>query len=180
MKIKCDCGKFQASILDPSSSPGRLVCYCDDCQNYLNKLGKNNLLDSYGGTDIIPFYPSDIQIEKGIDQLCCNQLSDSGLSRWSTHCCGSPIVNTKAKFPWAGFMASSVVDQEGRFSKIKSRVMGKFSYGRPEFKISQKLSLKDALVVLPFILKGFLASKWKNAPLYNSDNVTPIVEPRKL
>ena len=90
MRIQCDCGGFQAELTHfPAHSPGRLMCYCADCQRFLEKIERKDLLDAYGGTEVVPVYPSEIRILQGEDLLVCNRLSPQGLFRWSTRCCNS-------------------------------------------------------------------------------------------
>jgi hypothetical protein len=65
MKIQCECGAFSATLnAFPKATPGRLVCYCDDCQSYLHHLGRADLLDANGGTEVIPAYPAGRGISK--------------------------------------------------------------------------------------------------------------------
>lgn len=68
MNIQCECGKFRAELEKfPKNTPGRAICYCDDCQTYLHYLGRSDLLDSAGGTQIIPVYPSEMKVLQGLD-----------------------------------------------------------------------------------------------------------------
>lgn len=185
MRIQCDCGAFQAELTHfPSHSPGRLMCYCADCQSFLEKIDRKDLLDAYGGTEVIPVYPNEIRILKGEDQLVCNRLSPQGLFRWSTCCCNSPVGNAQPKFPWFGILhnAYRAADPEclSRLGPVRSRIYGRDAKGEPPFPISRKLGFKDMLTVLPFLAKGFLGRKHKHSPFFNSDNVTPIVTPRLL
>lgn len=178
MNIQCDCGKFKAELTGmPSHTPGRLACYCDDCQNFLIKIGRESILDAYGGTEIIPVYPSEFKILQGREFLKCNRLSQKGLNRWTTSCCNSPVGNTKANFPWVGIIHSAyrAADPQALESlgPIKSRIMGKYKKGNPPFEVSDKLKPKDALVVLPFILKGLILKKNKNSPFFDKDGKTP-------
>lgn len=101
MNIGCECGKFRAELEKfPGNTPGRLVCYCDDCQTYMHYLKRTDLLDSAGGTEIIPIYPSEMKILQGREVLKCIRLSPKGLHRWTTTCCNTPIGNIQPGFPW--------------------------------------------------------------------------------
>ena len=72
MEIQCQCGKFRARLKAfPNGTPGRLVCYCDDCQSYLRHLKRTDLLDAHAGTEVIPAYPADVEILQGKEQLKC-------------------------------------------------------------------------------------------------------------
>jgi hypothetical protein len=184
--IQCECGKFQAELTDfPKNSPGRLACYCDDCQTYLHYLGRADLLDSAGGTEVIPVYPAEFNILKGKEVLQCLRLSPNGLNRWYTTCCKTPIGNSRPKFPWVGLIhrVYNVKDPsflEKTFGPVRSRIQGRFAKGTPPKGTSQKLTFKDFLAVFPFLLKGAVLGKSKNSPLFHRDGVTPIVTPKIL
>ncbi|PLX35922.1 MAG: hypothetical protein C0606_17700 [Hyphomicrobiales bacterium] len=182
MKVQCDCGRFQAELTHfPKHSPGRLVCYCDDCQTYLKALGREDLLDPYGGTEIVPVYPDEFKIVAGAEVLRCNRLSKRGLSRWSATCCNSPIANVRPKFPWVGILHNAYTvkapDTLEKAGPIRSRIMGKFKRGTPPFEISEKIRLRDILVIAPFLLRGFLFKKHRVSPFFREDGVTPVCDP---
>lgn len=184
MKIQCDCGKFKAELENFSSSPGRLVCYCEDCQRYLDKIDRKDVLDPYGGTQVIPVYPNDFKIIEGEDFLQCNLLSPKGLNRWTAKCCNTPVANTMAKFPWVGIPHTAFTKAEAgsleKIGKIKSRIKGKYKTSKAPFEISDNLKLGDMLVVLPFIAKGFLFKKFSKSPFFKEDGVTPVKEANLL
>jgi len=179
MNIQCQCGHVKAEIKHfPLQSPGRLVCYCDDCQSYLHYLKRNDLLDINGGTEIVPVYPANFQFTEGHDLVRGIRLSAKGLYRWYASCCQTPIANTQAKLPWVGMIATvlpykSEEERTKALGPIKSRVMGTFARGKVPAATSPKFSPKDIFLVLPFILKGFLLGKNKNHPFFNLPTYTP-------
>jgi hypothetical protein len=81
-----------ARDISPKSS-SFLVCYCVDCQAYSRFLGRDGLLDAYGGTTVLVAAPADLTITKGSEQLACVRLSDKGMFRWYTKCCRTPVGN---------------------------------------------------------------------------------------
>ena len=180
MLIKCDCGKFQAELTQfPRATPGRCVCYCDDCQIFQHHIGRADLLDKNGGTEIIPVYPVDMKIISGEKNLKGIRLSPKGLYRWTTSCCNTPVANVKPGFPWIGLMSpvfNSVKPGilQSLLGNIKSRIQGKFAKGEPPQGTSGTLSLNDFFVVFPFVMKGFLLRKAKVSPFFNGDSATPI------
>lgn len=185
MKIQCDCGKFQALLKHfPKASPGRLVCYCDDCQSYAKKIGREDILDEFGGTEVIPAYPNDFVIQEGKEHLKCFKLSPKGLHRWTAACCNTPIVNTMPKFPWLGIPRNVYTNADSNalaaFGKVRSRIKGKFKTGDAPFKISDDLGFMDALTVIPFIAKGFIFKKFSSSPFLKDDGKTPMSEPHYL
>ena len=185
MLVQCKCGKFQAELADfPDRTPGRLMCYCDDCQKYLLLLGRTDLFDEAGGTEIIPVYPADMKIVAGAEQLKCTRLSAKGMHRFSTACCNTPVGNTRPGTPWFGLQRSLFSADpkllERTLGGIKARIMGKFAKGPVPAGTPAKMSLKAALPVLPFMLKGAIGRKGKPSPVVQADGKTIIVPPKVL
>lgn len=186
IEIQCECGQFRAKLKAfPNNTPGRLVCYCDDCQSYLHHLKRSDLLDANGGTEVIPAYPADIEILCGLEQLKCTRLSAKGTFRFSTLCCNTPIVNTRAKEPWAGFLrcvytARKAPQVDQTLGPVRSRIMGRYAKGTPPAGTPKKFNLKALITVMPFMLKGKLFNKSKPSPFFAEDGVTPIVTPHIL
>ncbi len=112
--LRCRCGRVRGSAIDVSPSSGfRFVCYCKDCQAFARFLGRADVLDPAGGTDIFQMPPGRVRLTAGTDALRCLRLSDKVL-RWYADCCRTPIANTAAgpRFPIAG-MVHSFMDHEG-------------------------------------------------------------------
>jgi hypothetical protein len=182
MEVQCECGKFRAKINGfPNRTPGRLVCYCDDCQKYLRHLKRVDLLDSNGGTEVIPVYPADVEIVDGRDHLRCVRLSPTGTFRFYTSCCNTPIANTRPGKPWVGFLRC--VYTNGRDTQnfdqllgpVRSRIMGLYAQGNPPVGTPNKFDLKALLSVMPFMLKGKLFGKVKPSPFFAADADAPVV-----
>ncbi len=184
MKIQCDCGIFRAELQNfPKATPGRLICYCDDCQSYLHFLKRTDLLDANGGTEIIPAYPSDIKILQGKENLKCTRLVTTGMYRFSTTCCNTPIANTDPKRPWAGILRRVYTNKDPNkldqsLGKVRASVMGKFGHGTLPKGTPQTFNFKGFLAVMPFILKGKILGRNKPTPFFN--NETSIVVPKVL
>lgn len=183
MDIQCRCGNFRATLTAfPKNTPGRLVCYCNDCQAYLQHLGRTDLLDENGGTEVIPVYPSEMMIASGLEHLKCTRLTARGTFRFSTTCCNSPVANTAAGMPWIGafkclYTHSSDQDIDRILGPVRSRIMGKFAKGTPPAGTARKMNLQSAITVLPFMLKGKMLGKSMPSPFFKADGVTPVVLP---
>ncbi len=158
MQIQCECGKFSAELTKfPENTPGRLMCYCDDCQIYLHHLGRADLFDPVGGTEIVPVYPSEIRFVNGQELLKALRLSPNGMFRWSTTCCNTPVANTRHQMPYVGVFSRVYNVQDASYlakvlGPIKSRIHGKFVQGPTPVGTSKKLGVKDIRAVLPFML----------------------------
>jgi hypothetical protein len=188
MFIRCECSSFTAKMNNlAEATPGLIVCYCRDCQAYLKKLSRTDLLDRNGGTEILPVYPRNIEFVTGSEYLKCNLLSERGLHRWSAKCCNTPIANTKSGFPWAGIIShclklsekenESTLDNE--LGPIRCRVMAKYALRKPK-NASQKIHIRDFAILLPFIFLGFIKMKQKHSPFYLESSKDPLSSPIKL
>lgn len=91
--LQCRCGAVRGE-LDPARALGRLICHCDDCQTYARAIERGDVLDAHGGTDILQVAPSSVRITGGAEHIACLRLSDTGLMRWHTACCQTPMGNT--------------------------------------------------------------------------------------
>ncbi len=187
MNIQCECGQFQARLKAfPKDTPGRLVCYCDDCQAYLHHLKRSDLLDAHGGTEVIPAYPADVQILRGQEHLKCIRLSPNGTFRFFTSCCNTPIVNTSPGRPWAGFLRGAYTaggdaqKLDHVLGPVRSRIMGRYAKGTPPVGTPNRFNLKAFLRVMPFMLKGMLMRKSRPSPFFADDGATAISLPRVL
>lgn len=186
MEIQCECGQFRAKLQAfPRNTPGRLVCYCADCQMYLRHLGRSDLLDPNGGTEVVPAYPSDVTLLQGTAQLKCTRLTARGTFRFSTSCCNTPVANTRPGEPWIGFFrrvytAADEHTLDQTLGPIRSRIMGRDAQGTPPAGTPDKLNLRAVLTVLPFMLKGKVLRKSKGSPFFAGDGVTPIATPHVL
>lgn len=173
MEIQCECGQFQAQLTKfPKETPGRLKCYCDDCQSFLHYLNRTDLLDANGGSEIIPVYPADFKILKGKDNLKCTRVVANGMFRYSTTCCNTPIANTDDKRPWVGvhrrmFTAKDANKLNQVFDKIGASILGKYGHGTLPEGTPQKFSLKGFALVMPFILKGVALGRKRPSPFFN-------------
>lgn len=181
-QIQCECGKVKMELEQfPRNTPGRLVCYCDDCQVFMHSLGRSDLLDQAGGTEVVPVYPAEARIISGVEYLKCTKLSPNGTLRWWSSCCKTPMGNTRPQRPWLGIVhrAYNVKDPkflEKTFGPVRARIMGKFAIGVPPRGTPSKIGLREMITVLPFMFKGKVFGKGKKSPFFQ-ENGSPIIEP---
>lgn len=180
MEIKCECGAFRAELTQfPKNTPGRLKCYCDDCQSYMHYLKRSDLLDANGGTEIVPIYPSDIKILAGKEYLKCTRLIANGMYRFSVTCCNTPIGNTDVKRSWVGVHRSVFSNQLDQiFTNIRASILGKFGHGTLPPGVPQTFDFKGFKVVIPFMLKGKLLGRNRPSPFFEKES--PIITPHVL
>jgi len=125
LPLRCQCGLVRGVASDLSPSSGfRFVCYCKDCQAFAHFLKRLDVLDSAGGTDIFQMPPGRVKLTTGTDALRCLRLSDTGVLRWYTDCCRTPIGNTAAssRFPVIAVIHSFMV--HGADGRSRDEVLG--------------------------------------------------------
>lgn len=65
-ELRCRCGQVEGTVSNASpESVNRIICYCDDCQAFLHHIGRSELLDAHGGTDIVQVAPADLRFHRG-------------------------------------------------------------------------------------------------------------------
>ena len=66
VEVRCRCGEVVGVVTNASpQTVNRVVCYCDDCQAFAHQLGRADLLDAKGGTDIVQVAPASLTFPKG-------------------------------------------------------------------------------------------------------------------
>lgn len=110
LPLRCRCGQVRGVAHGLSPSSGfRFVCYCTDCQAFARFLGRADVLDAAGGTDILQMPPARVTLTAGADALRCVRLGrNSKVLRWYADCCGTPVANTatSARFPLVAMIHS--------------------------------------------------------------------------
>jgi hypothetical protein len=95
----------------------RFVCYCGDCQAFARFLGRPDVLDMAGGTDIFQMPTGRVKLTAGTHAVRCLHLS-SKVFRWYTDCCRTPIGNTAGpRFPIVGVIHSFMDHDAGGRSR---------------------------------------------------------------
>src|SRR5262245_55678597 len=91
VEVRCRCGQVGGVVTDPSPhTVNRMVCYCDDCQAYAHQIGRADLLNDRGGSDVIQIAPAALRFTKGQDRIEGLRLTPKGLYRWYAKCCNTP------------------------------------------------------------------------------------------
>ena len=87
IEFGCRCGQVRG-IVDPVERrlSNRVTCYCDDCQAFAHYLGRPDLLDARGGSDIVQVPPASVRFLSGADQIDGVRLGAKGLYRWRARC----------------------------------------------------------------------------------------------
>jgi hypothetical protein len=112
----------------------RAICYCDDCQAFLHHLGRADLLDAHGGTDIVQVAPASFSLVQGGERVVGLRLTPNGLHRWYASCCRTPLGNMVGPaIPFIGIVAQAFASETQRPDDIFGRpigaIRGKYAVG---------------------------------------------------
>jgi Family of unknown function (DUF6151) len=144
VQLSCRCGEVRGSVHVPSTrSINRVICYCDDCQAFAHHLGRAELLDAHGGSDIVQVAPAALRFREG--RIAGLRLTPKGLYRWYASCCKTPLGNTMGpRVPYVGIGPEAFgLDGPGRdeaFGKPRGAILGKFAIGTPPPTSTKQLS----------------------------------------
>jgi hypothetical protein len=164
------------------------VCYCDDCQAFARFLGRDDILDEQGGTEIFQTTPARIHLTGGVANLRCMRLSEKGLHRWYAGCCRTPVGNTlgKARVPFVGLLHPFLGDgTDGRprdaiIGPIIERAYGRFAIGGMPPDAREVASLGFILRAARKILHGFVTGEYRPSPFFDLETGKPVVVPEVL
>jgi hypothetical protein len=177
-ELRCRCGELRAVVKTPSPrTVNRVTCYCDDCQAYAHRLGRADLLDSNGGTDIVQVAPAALSFVQGQDQIAALRLSPNGLYRWYARCCNTPVGNTVSpSLPFVGLAAQSFASERQNpdqlFGPPVGAIQGKFAIGDVPKQV-QGISLPLILRTLRLVLSWRLGGKTWPHPFFDQATRQP-------
>lgn len=76
LPLQCRCGRMRGLASHVTPSTGfRFMCDCKDCQAFARSLGRADLLDPAGGTDIFQMPPARLMLTAGMGALLCQRGS---------------------------------------------------------------------------------------------------------
>ncbi len=177
IEIRCNCGELCGVVRN--ASPRRInrgTCYCDDCQAFARHLAHDDqVLDEYGGTEILQFSSGQLEFTSGVENLACLQLTEGALRRWYASCCKTPIANTLGKswVPFVGLLRASIdrtmtaaqLDQIAGLNRL--RVHTKYALKDSEqLAASGPGSLSMLLGLLRLLGGGWLRGEHKRSPFF--------------
>ena len=142
--VRCSCGALTGTLHDPPWV-NRVICYCNSCQAFPERLGRGeDVLDAQGGSDIVQTSPRHLTFTQGRDYLACLRLTPKGPLRWYASCCNTPIGNTPANFrlSFVGLVHTCLGDREAldaAFGPPRMQVFTRFARGEPKPK--QRVSM---------------------------------------
>jgi hypothetical protein len=186
--LRCRCGKLTGTALEVAPASGtRIVCYCHDCQAFAHFLGRDDLTDAWGGTDIFQMAPARVRLDHDDDALRSVRLSAKGLYRWYCGHCKTPVANTVgARVPFVGLI-TSFVDLERAGTTLDALFgdpIGHVHTGAATRGGPPHARQKSMVPVITRSVRKVLGS-WLNgtaspSPFFDPERKTPRIEPRVL
>ena len=158
-EVLCRCGDVHGRVTNASpKTVNRIVCYCDDCQAFAHHLGRADLLDAHGGTDLVQVAPASLSFYRGTERIAGLRLAAKGLLRWYATCCKTPLGNTAGPaIPFVGIVAQAIPEADAVVGKPIGAILGKFAIGTPPPGSTQhnpRLLLRAVRMVLGWRLGG--------------------------
>jgi hypothetical protein len=164
------------------------ICYCDDCQAFARFLGRDDILDEHGGTEIFQTTPARVKLTSGVANLRCMRLSEKGMHRWYAACCRTPVGNTlgAARLPFVGLIHSFIGDAtDGRsrdevLGPVIERGHGRRAIGGKPPGASETASLRFVLRAVRKLLWGLFTGEHRPSPFFDLATGKPVVVPEVL
>lgn len=178
-ELRCRCGQVRGFVADASPrTVNRVVCYCADCQAFAHRIGRSDLLDAQGGSDIAQVAPASVTFVEGQDRIVGLRLTPKGLFRWYVSCCRTPVGNTLSPaIPFVGIVAQAFDHGAQRADDVFGRpvgaIFGRFAIGDPpagSTRMQPSLLLRAIRMVLGWRLWG---RTWPH-PFFRRDTRAPI------
>lgn len=179
IELNCRCGTVRAVVTDVSShTVNRVVCYCDDCQAFAHRLGRADLLNEKGGSDVVQIAPSTLSFVQGEQRIAGMRLSPKGLYRWYASCCNTPLGNTLSpSVPFVGVVAHAFKGGPSSVDELAGRpigaILGKYAVGEPPAG-STGLNISLLLRAIGKVIAWKLSGKTWPHPFFRRDTREPL------
>ncbi len=139
LELECKCGALHGLARDVSGDTvNRVICLCIDCQTFAHHLGRADLLDEHGGSDVIQVAPASLTYDKGTEKIAAVRLGPKGPYRWYATCCKTPLGNTiQPSVPFVGILPELFVEardparRDDLFGPPRAAINGKDAIGEP-------------------------------------------------
>ena len=177
-KFRCRCGEVTGRVSGASPSKlNRVVCYCSDCQAFAHYLGRADLLDAQGGSDIVQAAPASVVFDRGTEHIAALRLKENGLYRFYVNCCKTPIGNLIGPaIPFIGIVAQAFEgdarSREERLGRPAGAIHGQDAIGTAP-PGSRKVRLPLKLRVLRLVIGWRLTGKAWPHPFFDRATGAP-------
>ena len=179
LRLQCRCGALGGHVGHLRHAV-RGVCYCKDCRAYARHLGQEPWThDAQGRAGFLATQARHVSLTHGIEQLACLSLSESGLLRWYTRCCNTPIGGTPRnwKLPYVGLVhtcltAADPAAFERAFPQVQMRVNAASARQAPTpMRWGTALALAG---FMPRLALGGVTGTYRQTPFFHASTGTPV------
>jgi len=177
IEMRCRCGQVRGTVTKASPrTVNRVVCYCDDCQAFAHQLGRTDLLNDKGGSDIVQIAPATLGFTQGKDRIVGLRLTPKGLYRWHASCCNTPVGNTLGPaIPFVGIPVQvfDAARPDDVFGAPIGAILGKYAVGEPPAG-STGLNLSLLFRAIARVMGWRLGGKTWPHPFFARDTRVPL------
>jgi hypothetical protein len=173
VSLRCACGEVRGHA--EVATALRLVCYCDDCQRFARWLGRDDVQDAQGGTDIIQVAPAMLAFDQGFDRIAIGRLSPKGLLRSYAGCCRTPTGNLvdQPRMPFVGVPLAFVApESRGALPASVGGVMGRFAVGGCPHGAHPKVSARFVARTAATLLGRAIRRQHRPSPFFGPGGLT--------
>lgn len=180
LRLRCSCGEVQGQVTMGPVRALHAVCYCDDCRAFARAIERSDLLDEWGGSELMPTAPAQVKLASGHAQVRCLRLSPVGMLRFSSACCRTPLANLMAKpgMPFASLHRAFIDVADAAVLGPLRRMQGRFATTTPPAGTSPSASVSMIAQTLRLLTTTRVRGLHRPNPFFNGDDV--IVTPRVL
>jgi len=144
IELRCRCGAVRGEADFTHASRVRVICHCGDCGRWVRHLGRDD------ANEVVQTWPAFVRITSGMEHVRCAKLRPkSGLRRWYTDCCKTPLANTasRAGVPFVGLMCAMLASKD-------DAVIGNAHHVNGEHRTPLSVMLRAAWALIVGIIRG--------------------------
>lgn len=178
--LRCRCGKAQGCLEVAPRVSMHVVCYCNDCRAFMHALGRADVLDQSGGSELFVTTPSRLTLTSGFEALCCLRLSAKGMLRWYWGCCNTPLANTmpSSGVPFVSIHKAFIHLDDAQALGPTKHLQARYATGSPPPHAEASQSLATIMKIVALLIIGRLQGAHRPNALFA--NGTPTITPRVL
>lgn len=179
--LACRCGAVRG-VVERDARANHMVCYCADCQDYARVLGRPDVLDERGGTEVVQTLPQFVTLTQGADRLACLRMTDKGPLRWYASCCNTPIGNTALthRIAFVGLVAACLTGRPVAETFGPVTMWGVTAGAKGEPRPPETSMLKIMARIAPRTLKARFDGGYRRTPFFDVKTGRPVAPPRMV